>query len=115
MSVAAEALHIDRQQHVVQHAPPGEQDGRLEDHADVTARSHDGSAAKVHLAVRRRQDAGQDLEERGLSAARRSDDCDKLTFAHFETDLLERVHAAITAGIALREFLDGDDFHDLSA
>src|SRR5258708_12061634 len=97
MSVAAEALHIDWQQHVVQHAPPGEQDGRLEDHTDVTARSRDGSAAKAHLAVRRRQDAGQDLEERALSAAGRSDDCDKLTLATFQIHLLQPVHAPTTA------------------
>src|SRR6516164_9480571 len=101
MPIATEALHIDGQQHVVQHAAPRQQNGRLENHADVTSRSSDRNAPKTRLAFGGRQDAGEDPEERGFSAPGRTDYCDKLPLTHAEADLLERVHAAITGGIEL--------------
>src|SRR5215475_312655 len=111
MPVAVEALHIDGKQHVVQYAAPREQDGRLEDHADVTSRSYDGSAPEARLAFGRRQDPGQDLEEGRLPAPGWANDRDKLPLAHVKADLLKRVHLAITGGIELRELFDGDGFH----
>src|SRR4029077_11078510 len=111
MPVADKALHIDGQQYVVQNAAPGQQDRRLENHAEVASRSRDGSAPKARISFGSGQDPGQDLEERGLSAPRRADARDKLALAHAEANLLERVHAAITGGIELRELLDGNGFH----
>src|SRR4029453_11295871 len=115
MPVAAKALHIDGQQDIVQNAAPGQQDRRLEDHADVASRSRDGSAPKARISFGSGQDPRQDLEERGLAAPGRTDHRDKLTLAYAEANLLERVHAAITGGIELRELLDGDGFHSQTA
>ena len=50
-ALAVEALDVDRQQHVVEHRPPGEEHRRLEDDADVAARAGDGRAAQAGLAA----------------------------------------------------------------
>src|ERR1043166_4015419 len=113
MAVASETVHIDWQQHVVDHGAPREQDRRLEDHADVTSWACNESAAQASLAFRQWQDAGQNLEKRGLPATGRSHHRDKLAFIDAEVNLLERLHAAITGGIELRELFDGDHFHGL--
>src|SRR5919108_1949465 len=114
MALVTKALHVNRQQHIIQYGAPGKQDGRLEDHADIAAWPSNGSAAQARLALGRRQNAGQDLEESGLPTARRADDCDKLTLIDTETNLLERLHAAIKGGIELRKLFDGDGFHGRS-
>src|SRR5215813_3022449 len=111
MPVAVEAMHIDPQQHVVQYAEPREQNGRLEEHADVTSRPYEGSAPKARFVFRGRQDSGKNLEERRLPAPGGANDRDKLPLAHVKADLLKRLHRAITGGIELRELFDGDGFH----
>jgi hypothetical protein len=77
-------------EHVVEHAAPREEQGRLEDDADVPPRPDDARPAQVRLAPRGRQDAGEDLQQRGLAAARRADDGDKLALSEGEQDALER-------------------------
>src|SRR5215470_2437676 len=109
MPLAPEALDVDGQQHVVEHAPPGEEHGRLEDHADVLARAGDGSAPQPRLARGGGQDAGEDLEQRGLAAAGRANHGYELPVADGEGDLLERRHRPGTGGIALGEGVDGND------
>ena len=52
-SLATQTLHVDREQHVVEDRAPGEQDGRLEDDADVAPRTGDERAAQQRLAARR--------------------------------------------------------------
>src|SRR5215470_15684575 len=109
MPLAPEALDVDGQQHVVEHAPPGEEHGRLEDHADVLARPGDGGAAQPRLARGGGQDAGEYLDQRGLAAAGGSNHSDELPVSDGEGDLLERRHRPGAGGIALGEGVHGDD------
>ena len=51
MLLAAEPLHVDRQQRVAEHAAPGKQHRRLEHHADVAARAVDRRAVEQRLAA----------------------------------------------------------------
>jgi hypothetical protein len=104
-----EAQHLYRQHHVVEDVPPRQQDGILEDDADVAAGAVDGPPAQVHAAGGARQEAGQDLEERGLAAARLAHDRDELALGDVERDAAERAHerAALRA-IGLLEVRDDD-------
>ncbi len=85
--ILVEALHVGRQHHVAEHAAPREQHGRLEHHADVAARTLDRRSLEVGLARSLGQQAGENLEQGGLTAPGRADDGDELTLADQETDV----------------------------
>ncbi len=59
--LAAELLHVDRQQHVVQYRAPGEENGRLEHDSDVPPRSGDLNATQLDLAIGCRKQTGEDF------------------------------------------------------
>src|SRR4029450_5322034 len=52
----------------------------------------DRLALPAHFAARRTQEAAEDVQQRGLAAARGADDADELAGRDFEADVLERVH-----------------------
>ena len=106
--LASQPLHVDRQQHVVEHGAPGEEHGRLEDDADVAPRAADRRPAEIGPALRRRDEAGEDLEERRLAAARGPHHGDELPLGHAEVDVVQRQHRAARGLVLLAEPLDGD-------
>jgi hypothetical protein len=110
VALPVEALHVDGQQHVVEHRAPGKQHRRLEDHADVAAGAVDERAAQPRLAGGGRQDAGEDLEQRGLAAARGADDGHELALGDVERRAVQRHDGAVAGGVRLRQIADRDRF-----
>ena len=106
--LAAQPLHVDGEQDVVEHGPPGKQHRRLEDDADVPARAGDGDAAQVDFAARGGKQAGQDLQEGRLPAARGADDGDELAFADGEVDPVQGQHGAPRRPVLLAQALHVD-------
>jgi hypothetical protein len=62
----------------------------LEHHADVAARPVYRRPAQAGLAARPRQQAGEDLEERGLAATGGAENGDELALGDTEINVLER-------------------------
>jgi hypothetical protein len=56
------------------------------------------AAVEQHPPARGRQDAGEDVEQRGLAAARRSADAQELVLAHAEADVV--VDQQLAVGVA---------------
>src|SRR5262249_45603985 len=69
---------VDREEHVVEHALPREQDGILEDDADVGAWPRDRLPGDVDAAGGERLEAGDHHEQGALAAAARPQDRDGL-------------------------------------
>src|SRR5712692_1052076 len=99
---------------VVENGQPGVGAVALEDHAAVGARTRDGLAAQERLAGRGREQAGHDVEDRALPAARRAQEdaelADPRLVAHGEVDVahgLERL--AVGADEGLGEVLQLED------
>ena len=59
----------------------------------------DPFAVDLDPARARFEQAGDDVEQRGLAAARGADDCDHLTLAQFKTDVGNRIDRRRTVGI----------------
>ena len=74
------------------HAALGERDG---------ADAGDVGALEEHLALGGHQQAGQQVDERGLAGAVRSNDRDELAFADRDGHVLERAEIAVVLGHAL--------------
>ena len=84
---------------------PRQQGEILEHQARLAAaRAADGAAADEDAARVRGQQAGDAFQQRGLAAAARADEREKLPRLHQDIDVGERLHAAE----ALRQALDGD-------
>jgi len=107
--LAPEPLHVGRQQHIGEHVAPGEQHRRLEHHADVLARAIDRRAVEDGLALRRRQQSGQDFQQSGFSATRGTHDRDELALGDREIDVLQGHDGVRSVAIALRQAADRDD------
>src|SRR5215510_11464059 len=111
------ALHLEREQHVVERRAPGQEVVVLGDVADaaVDARlerariaAADGRAVEHDLARARSIDLRDDVEERRLAGAGGADDSQKLARAHRKRQVLDhpgRGLAAVVAALALREAL----------
>jgi len=108
VALAPEALHVDRQQHVIENAAPGKEHRRLEGHADVASGAGDGGAAQRRLAAGGGKDAGQDLEQCGLSTAGWAHHRHELTLVDGEADFGQRGDALTTGGVVLGETANGD-------
>src|SRR4029077_16339413 len=108
--VAALALHVDGQEHVVEDGAPREQDRRLEDDADVAPWTLDGGAPEGGAPAGGCQEAGQDLEEGRLAAAGWPDHRHERPLLDGEADSLEGGDPAVPRRVELREVLDRDRF-----
>ena len=106
---AVAVLDLDRQHHVLEHVPPRQQHRRLEDDADVAARSVDRPLPQPHVAGRAPEDAGEDLEQRALAAPARADDGHELAVADVEAHVLERLDVgALERAVDLVQARDRD-------
>ncbi len=99
---------VHGQHHIFDGAQRGQQLKELEDDADGAAAPHGdfplgqgvhGGAAYPHLARRRPGDAGDDVDERRLAAARLADDGHELAGLDLQIDPLERGEGAGRAGV----------------
>src|SRR5712671_199071 len=75
-----EALHFSGQHDVAKDAAPRKQYRALKDDADIAPRLCYRCALQGSAAVEAAKQAGENLEERGLAATRRSDDHHVLAF-----------------------------------
>ena len=82
----------------------------LEDHRAIEARAFDRLPVDDNGASLGCVEAGEDVQHRGLAAAGVADHADELAPLHRQPQILEdRGLAAIGAGIALGDALDGDE------
>ena len=99
-----------REGDVAHHAAPGQQRMALEDHGAIEARAMDRLVVDDHGAVARRIEAGQDVEHRGLAAARMPDDAGEVAALHREPQVFEDRVGAARLREAPRDVLDGNEF-----
>jgi hypothetical protein len=102
-------LHVRGKQHVVRDVAPRKQHGRLEHDANVSARPFDRRAAELCLAAGSGEEARENFQKGGFSAARRPDDRKEFTIANGEVDVLEREDRLVAAAIFFGEAFYGDD------
>ena len=88
--VALHAPQLEAELDVAHHRPPRQQTELLEHHGAVLAGSGDGIAVDRHLARVGRDQPEQDVEERALAAARRTDDGNELAFLDDDVETVER-------------------------
>src|SRR5262249_15635966 len=84
------AFHFKAESDVTECCAPGEKLGKiLKDDASIHAMAFHLLADNADLALCRCQEPGNDVDQRGLAAAGRSDDADEFRSADIETDLLD--------------------------
>ena len=106
---AVEAEDFHGQHHVVEDGAPGQEHGVLEHDTDVPARLVDGLAAQGDAARRALEEAGENLEEGGLAAARLSHDGDEFARFDLHGDAGEGLHLGAAARrVGLLEARDHD-------
>ena len=89
-------LHdLQRQQDVLERPAPGQQVRRLERHAGDLERAGDLLAADRDGAALGELQAGHELHQGGLAAARRADHGGELTLGDGETELVDGDNAAV--------------------
>ena len=102
-----QAEDFRRQQDIFQHPPPFEQQRLLKHHADIARRVEIAAgAADLQRAAVVRVEAGNDLEQGGLAAARRSDDRHQLALVDIEGGVGDRKEL-LAAGA--EDLLDADE------
>ena len=89
-----ESGQLGRQQDVVAHGAPPQEDGRLEHHAHGGNRSRHHAAVHLDGAVGRPTQPGHDAQERGLAATRRAHQRQQLAAADAEADVAQRLDRA---------------------
>ena len=99
-------LHAQREQYVVEQRAPGQQRVVLGDVAELpvparSQRSHirpgDGLAPESDLALGRRIDLGDEVQQRRFARARRADDREQLAVPHVEREVADREHRLAAA------------------
>ena len=101
------ALPLD-EQHVVHHGPPRQQPRGLE---NITRMGRLAVLRDAHPAAGRYIDAGQDVQQRRLSAARWPDDGDERVAADAEVHVLQRHHLVGAKTELLVQVVDRDVSH----
>ena len=77
---------------VAAHGEPREHAVLLEDHAAIRARPGDRPAVEQHGAAARRDEAGDQVHQRRLAAARGADDGDEFAGSDVEADVVDHAH-----------------------
>jgi len=78
------SAQLDAVDDVAQHRAPGQQARLLEDEGPIRARTGDRPSVEDQRPAGQRKETVDRVEERGLAAARRTDDAHELAFADFE-------------------------------
>ncbi len=90
---ARDALHLQPERDVVDHALPGKQRVLLEHEAAVGMRPVDDDAVHAHRAACRREVARERAQQRRLAAARRPQQADELARRDAEAHVVQRLEA----------------------
>src|SRR5262245_37460586 len=107
--LAIQSQNLDRQHDVVEHRPPVEQDGRLEDHPDVLAGAGDRCPVHRDGARTGRHQSRYQLEERALAAAAGTDEHQELVRNDVQRDPVQRLERLTLAQPErLRDVLGSD-------
>src|SRR6267142_1854612 len=90
----ADALHLEPEGNVAKRGAPGKQLRKvLEHNAAVGALAADGLTADPDFSAGRREESRDDVKERGLAAARWSQQAEELRLLHVEADAVDAGHA----------------------
>jgi hypothetical protein len=103
--VARHTTHLGLQQDVLAHPPPLQEGGPLEREPDLALRAGDPLAEQLHGAAAGPHESRNDLEQRGLAAAGRSDDGDELTSLDPHGDAVEGERGGLLGREAARQVL----------
>src|SRR5215475_11127393 len=89
------AFHFKTESDVAERGAPGEKLGKILKHdASVHAMAVHLLAADADLARHRREETGDDVQQRGLAATRRPDDADEFRRADVKSDFADAGHLA---------------------
>jgi hypothetical protein len=91
---------------VLAHRHPRVEHGLLEDHAPVGGGPGDPLPADPDLALRRRHEAGDEAQQRGLAAAGGAGEADELAGLDGEVDAVERPDLAVGHVEGVRQLVD---------
>ena len=80
------------------HREPGEDTVFLKNNAAIGAGAFDFATIEQYAALGGLQETGQQIHERGLAAARRPDDGNKLALVQVESHMVEHAHRALLGG-----------------
>src|SRR5271166_4875408 len=98
-----EPVDFDRQEHVLQHRAPIEQDIALEHYPEIVGRTFNYLRGDRNPARARLVEARQAAQQGGLSAAARPENADELRRMNREIDIFERNHIAARRVVRLRD------------
>src|SRR5439155_16576198 len=108
----ARPAHLQPELHVALRGPPREELGEiLEDDAAVEPMAGDDAAADADLAARRREEAGDQVQQRGLAAAAAPDETEELGGAGVHRHLARRRHRPRRARVLVADLGDLDVAH----
>ena len=111
-----DAADAQRQADVLAHVHPGQQIGRLKDHADLARRADHRLAAEQQLALAVRVQSGEQPEQRALSAARGADHADELALPYVERHPVQGVYRSTRSRhIGLRDIADTNECGGIGA
>jgi hypothetical protein len=108
---ARQALHLGRDQHVVEDVAPVEQQVALEDDADPVHAVADRLAADHDAALARPVEPAQDAQERALAAAAGADDGRRAAALDGDVERPQRMHGAPAGAIGALDAFDDDLVH----
>ncbi len=109
---AVHPAQVEREFHVGERGFPRQQRRVLEHHPDLVRHGCANALAfDARLPARRRDQAGEDLEQRGLAATARSDQRDEPPFLDRERDVGKRAKERAAGAEILSELADLDDRH----
>src|SRR5712671_4644130 len=108
----ADAFHLEPEGDVAKRGAPGKELRKvLEHNAAVGALAADGLTADADLAAGRRQKSRDDVKERGLAAARGTQQAEELRLLHLEADAVDAGHAPRRCVVDERDVADFDVRH----
>ncbi|MNV72815.1 hypothetical protein D3C71_1659300 [compost metagenome] len=112
---AEDALH--GQMHVLVAGEPGQQRVVLEDHRALGPRALDLAVGAQQHARGRGGEAGDQIEQRRLAAARMPDQRDEVTLGNAQVDIVQRQERTLGGLEALRNALEFNEFaaHDFTS
>src|SRR5690349_7045601 len=87
------SLHLHSEFDVLGDGQPGKESMFLENENPICAGAGYGMAVDEHLTRRLRMQAGDQMQQRGLSAARGTNDAEELTGPNLQVDVIEREQA----------------------
>ena len=99
---------LQRQHDVVEHRAPGQQVGVLERHARDLHGPFHRLAVDLHDALGGLHEAGDELHQRGLAAARRADHGGEFALADVDAGAFQRQHRTCSPGIGERNVVEFD-------